>query len=44
MMTKKEKNWIRAVPGKGRFPIFWFYGPDQPLSDKSRVLPDIERV
>ncbi len=31
----QEKNWIRTVPGKGWFPIFRFYGPLQPLYDKS---------
>ncbi len=38
----QEKNWIRTVPGKGWFPIFRFYGPLQPLYDKSWKLSDIE--
>ena len=40
----QEKNWIKTVPGKGWFPIFRFYGPLEPLYDKSWVLNDIERV
>ena len=44
MPTGQEKNWIKTVAGKGWFPIFRFYGPLQPLYDKSWVLNDIERV
>ncbi|WP_168254125.1 hypothetical protein [Rhizobium leguminosarum] len=34
--TSKEKgNWIRIVPGKGRFPIFRFYSPTEAYFDKS---------
>ena len=44
MPKGQEKNWIQTVPGKGWFPIFRFYGPLQPLYDKTWVLPDIEKV
>ena len=40
----QEKNWIKTVPGKGWFPIFRFYGPPEPLYDKTWKLPDIEKV
>ncbi len=40
----QEKNWIKTVAGKGWFPIFRFYGPLQPLYDKSWVLSDIEQL
>jgi hypothetical protein len=40
----KAANWIPTHP-KGRFEaLFRFYGPDQPLFDKTWVLPDIEKV
>ncbi len=44
MPVGQEKNWINTVPGKGWFPIFRFYGPLQPLYDKTWKLPDIEEV
>ncbi len=44
MPAGQEKNWIETVPGKGWFPIFRFYGPLQPLYDKTWVLSDIEEV
>ena len=44
MPAGQEKNWIQTVPGKGWFPIFRFYGPLEPLYDKTWVLPDIEKV
>lgn len=44
MPAGQEKNWIRTVAGKGWFPIFRFYGPLQPLYDKSWVLNDIEKA
>jgi hypothetical protein len=44
MPPGQEKNWIRTAAGKGWFPIFRFYGPLQPLYDKSWVLNDIEKV
>ena len=44
MPAGQEKNWIKTVAGKGWFPIFRFYGPLQPLYDKSWVLSDIEKV
>ena len=44
MPPGQEKNWIKTVPGKGWFPIFRFYGPLQPLFDKTWILPDIEEA
>jgi hypothetical protein len=35
MPQGQEKNWIKTVAGKGWFPIFRFYGPLEPLYDKS---------
>ena len=42
MPKGQEKNWIKTVPGKGWFPIFRFYGPLEPLFEKTWKLPDIE--
>ncbi len=40
----KESNWI-PTKADGRFEaIFRFFGPEQPLFDKTWVLPDIEKV
>ena len=44
MPNGQEKNWIKTVPGKGWFPIFRFYGPLEPLFDKTWKLPDIEGI
>ena len=44
MPPGQEKNWIKTVAGKGWFPIFRFYGPLEPLYDKSWVLNDIEKA
>lgn len=44
MPPGQEKNWIETVPGKGWFPIFRFYGPLEPLFEKTWKLPDIEKV
>lgn len=44
MPKGQEKNWIETIPGKGWFPIFRFYGPLQPLYDKSWKLNDIEKL
>ena len=44
MPPGQEKNWIQTVPGRGWFPIFRFYGPLEPLYQKTWVLPDIEKV
>ncbi|MEZ0389241.1 MAG: DUF1254 domain-containing protein, partial [Verrucomicrobium sp.] len=44
MPPGQEKNWIKTVPGKGWFPIFRFYGPLEPLFDKTWKLSDIELV
>jgi hypothetical protein len=40
----EEANWIPTVPGKDWFPFFRFYGPDEPLFQKTWKLPDIHRV
>ena len=44
MPKGQEKNWIKTVPGKGWFPIFRFYGPLEPLFEKTWKLTDIEKV
>ncbi len=31
----QQKNWIQTGLGKGWFPIFPFYGPLEPLFDKT---------
>jgi hypothetical protein len=38
----RATNFIYTAPGKPWFAMFRFYGPDQPLFDKSWVLPDIQ--
>jgi len=38
------KNWIETVPGKGWFPLFRFYGPQESFFDKSWKPGDIERI
>jgi hypothetical protein len=40
----QEANWIPTVAGKGWFPFFRFYGPDEPLFQKTWKLPDITKV
>jgi hypothetical protein len=40
----EEANWIPTMAGKGWFPVFRFYGPDEPLFRKTWKLPDIEKV
>ena len=44
MPAGEEKNWIQTVQGKGWFPIYKFFGPENPLFDRTWVLPDIEVV
>jgi hypothetical protein len=39
-----DPNWVPTAPGKPWFTIFRFYGPKEPLFDRSWQLPDIERV
>jgi hypothetical protein len=40
----KDSNWVPTNPS-GQFEVlFRFYGPEQPLFDKTWKLPDIERV
>jgi hypothetical protein len=38
-----ESNWI-PIGGKRPLPVFRFYGPEEPLYDKSFKMPDFERV
>jgi len=40
----QEANWIPTMAGKGWFPFFWLYGPDEPLFQKTWKLPDLEQV
>jgi hypothetical protein len=40
----QEANWIPTMAGEGWFPLFRFYGPDEPLLRKTWKLPDIEKV
>jgi len=37
-------NWIETLPGKAWFPYFRFYSPMKPLTDKTWILPNIEKV
>jgi len=40
----KSSNWLPTDP-KGRFEaLFRFCGPENPLFDKTWVLPDIEKI
>ena len=39
-----ESNLIKIPNGKGWFPWFRFYGPEQSLFNKSWKMPDIEKV
>jgi hypothetical protein len=38
-----ESNWIPTA-GEDFFLLFRFYGPEEPVFDKSFVLPDVEKV
>jgi hypothetical protein len=40
----QESNWLYTPPGKGWWPWFRFYGPEQALFDKTWKLPDIEKA
>lgn len=43
-LAGKEANWEPTKIG-GKFEVlFRFYGPDEPLFDKTWVLPDIEKM
>jgi hypothetical protein len=44
MPKGQAKNWIETVAGKGWFPIFRFYGPLEPLFEKTWILNDIEEL
>ena len=39
-----QQNWIKALPDKGWFAYFRFYGPTQPYFDRTWALPDIVEV
>jgi hypothetical protein len=42
--ARKESNWVATISG-GRFEVlFRFYGPENPLFDKTWKLGDIEEV
>ena len=40
----KEANWVQTASGRGWFPLFRFFGPEQPLFEKTWRLPDIAKV
>jgi hypothetical protein len=40
----KESNWVPTKSGGGFEVMFRFYGPEEPLFDKTWKLPDIELV
>jgi hypothetical protein len=40
----QEANWLYTPAGKGWWPWFRLYGPEQVFFDKTWKLPDIERV
>jgi hypothetical protein len=40
----QEANWLYTPAGKGWWPWFRLYGPEQAFFDKTWKLPDIERV
>ncbi|MEJ1963105.1 MAG: DUF1214 domain-containing protein [Gammaproteobacteria bacterium] len=39
-----KSNWVPANPGGSFEVLFRFYGPGEPLFDKTWMLPDIEKV
>jgi hypothetical protein len=41
---EKKDNWVPTNPESGFEVLFRFYGPEQPLFDKSWRLPDIARL
>jgi hypothetical protein len=43
-LAGQESNWIHTPPEKGWFAWFRFYGPEEPLFDKSWAMPDIGKV
>jgi hypothetical protein len=40
----RKENWIPTKPGGAFEALFRFYGPEGPLVDKCRQLPDIQRA
>jgi hypothetical protein len=40
----KEESWLYTAAGKPWFAVFRFYGPEQALTDKTWVLPDIQTM
>jgi hypothetical protein len=41
---RKEKNWVRTVPGKGWFTLLRLYGPEQSFFDKAWIPGDFEKA
>lgn len=39
-----ESNWLETPAGSGWWPWFRFFGPEEPLFDKTWNLPDIEML
>jgi hypothetical protein len=39
-----ESNWLETPAGSGWWPWFRFFGPEEPLFEKTWNLPDIERL
>jgi hypothetical protein len=42
--TAAQGNWIRTLPGRGWFPLFRFYSPDERYFDKTWQLEDVVAV
>ena len=40
----KESNWIETPDGEGWFPLFRFYGTQQPFFDKTWVIGELEKL
>jgi len=40
----KARNWIQTVEGRGWFPLLRFYGPLQPLLDRTWKPGDVEMI
>ena len=40
----KESNWIQTPKEEGWFPLFRFYGTEQPFFDKTWVIGDLEKL
>jgi hypothetical protein len=40
----KESNWIQTPEGEGWFPLFRFYGTEQPFFNKTWVIGELEKM